>query len=265
MNTDFRITTDALDHPKLVKLKRMTGDAGIISLMRLWGFTARYHPRGDLNDMTPDDIEISAKWEGPAGEFFNAILNLKLLDECLGQYSVHDWEEHNSYAYHAPERTAKAKNAARIRWASQEDASSNAAGNADGNAPSPNPNPVPDPSPPPNPSPKKTRTKPKTKQPSDNKTRQITDCYQELYIKRFNKKPIWGAVEGKRIKRLLTDFDGDADRICTAFENAFKSKEKFMSDNVGSFMTLTAKAVITKADTITGVKGPRMGGRPYSE
>lgn len=93
--------------------------------------------------MTPEDIEISAKWEGAPGAWFSALIKLRLLDEMLGVYSVHDWEEHNGYAFHAPERTAKAKHAANVRWASDEDARSN----AHSNAPSPNPNPDPKPNP----------------------------------------------------------------------------------------------------------------------
>jgi hypothetical protein len=144
-NTDFRITTDALDHPKIVKLERICGKEGIICLLRLWAFTARYHPRGFLNDMTGDDIEIAAKWTGKLGLLIESLVELKLIDVTDNRYSIHDWQEHNSYAYHAPERSRKAKDASVKRWQCYENASSNATGNAQSNAPSPSPNPTPKP------------------------------------------------------------------------------------------------------------------------
>lgn len=141
MNTDFRITIDAFDHPKIVKLQRLCGEHGVLCLFKLWAFTARYHPRGDLSNMTDEDIEIAAKWNGKPGVFFSALIKYRMLDEMLGAYSVHDWEEHNAYAFHAPERSQKARNAAKVRWGCNEDACSNATGNAHSNAPSPNPYP----------------------------------------------------------------------------------------------------------------------------
>lgn len=155
MNNDFRVTCDSFDHPKLVKLQRICGEGGVLCLFRLWAFTAKYHPRGDFGTMTDEDIEIAAKWNGDPGVFFSALIKFRLLDETLGSYSIHDWEEHNAFAFHAPERSEKAKNAARARWQSDEDATSNATSNAQGNArsnaPSPNPYPKPNPNPKPNP------------------------------------------------------------------------------------------------------------------
>lgn len=150
-NMDFRITTDALDHPKIVKLQRICGEHGVLCLFRLWAFTARYHPRGDLNNMTDEDIEIASKWNGKPGVFFAALIKYRMLDEMLGAYSVHDWQEHNAYAFHAPERSEKARNAARVRWESDEDTHGNASSNAHSNAPSPNPSPKPNPNPKPSP------------------------------------------------------------------------------------------------------------------
>jgi len=151
-NSDFRITTDALDHPKLVKLKRLTGDAGIICLFRLWGFTARYHPKGDLDAMTDEDIEIAAKWDGHPGDFFRALITLKLLDETLGLYAIHDWSEHNAYAFYAPERSEKAKHAAQVREQRKIDKQSSRRSSIRSSRrsspspnPSPNPNPIPSP------------------------------------------------------------------------------------------------------------------------
>lgn len=147
-NTDFRITTDAFDHPKLVKLERQCGAHGVICLLRLWGFTARYHPKGVLNEMTLEDIEIAAKWTGENGLFGKTLLHLHLLDikaNDMGSLSIHDWEEHNSFAFRAPERIKRAKKAAAVRWGDSEQSTEDASSNARGNAPSPTPSPTPSP------------------------------------------------------------------------------------------------------------------------
>jgi hypothetical protein len=89
---------------------------------------------------------------------------------------------------------------------------------------------------------------------SKSEERQITDCYQELYIERFKKKPPWSAKEGRRIQELLKSFNNNAERICQAIKNAFASEDRFLKENCGSFMTLTAAAVIGKADTLSDYK-----------
>ena len=83
-----------------------------------------------------------------------------------------------------------------------------------------------------------------------NKRRIISDAYQNCYIERFDKKPTWGDIEGKRISELLKRFNDDAERIALAIQKAFKSEDTYMQGIVGSFMTLTATANITKADTL---------------
>lgn len=255
MNTDYRITTDALDHPKLVKLKRLTGDAGIICLFRLWGFTARYHPRGDLNEMTQEDIEIAVKWEGEPGQWIQAALRLRLLDECLGQYSVHDWEEHNGYAFHAPERKQRAKNAANVRWGCVQDASSNAKSSAVSiascNAPSPTPNPTPNPSPSPSPNPStadavKPSQKKSAKETAD--SRKVSDCYQKHYVERFDEKPAWGKQEGKRIRELLERYP--ADKVLRAIEIIFTVKDELITPHIGVFRSCMSDKFVDRALTL---------------
>ena len=144
MNTDYRITTDALDHPKLVKLQRMCGEQGIICLLRLWGFTARYHPKGILNNMNGEDIEIASHWTGEPGMFFENLIDLKLVDKKGSSYLIHDWKEHNSFAYYAPERSAQARHAVHVREQLRTERRSSVR-SSDGSSPSPSPLPSPKP------------------------------------------------------------------------------------------------------------------------
>ena len=63
MNSDIRLSIGFLDHPKTVKLQRQLGEAGVLSLLRLWLWAAQNRPSGILIGMDEDDIEIAARWE----------------------------------------------------------------------------------------------------------------------------------------------------------------------------------------------------------
>ena len=161
MNTDFRISVSATSHPKILKLMRRCGDIAFFNLIKLWTFVAQNKPDGDLTGMDVDDIEIAAGWNGECSMFYQALLDLCLLDATEEGLFVHDWQDHNSFAAFAKERSEKAKRAAEARWGANkniktmpDNARSNASSmrqalpdNARSNAPipSPNPNPIPTP------------------------------------------------------------------------------------------------------------------------
>lgn len=161
MNTDFRISVSATSHPKILKLMRRCGDIAFFNLIKLWTFVAQNKPDGDLTGMDVDDIEIAAGWNGECSMFYQALLDLCLLDATEEGLFVHDWRDHNSFAAFAKERSEKAKRAAEARWDANkniktmpDNARSNASSmrqalpdNARSNAPipSPNPNPIPTP------------------------------------------------------------------------------------------------------------------------
>ena len=157
MNTDFRVSVSLPTHPKALKLMRRLGDRSFYCLIRFWSFVAQNRPDGDITGLDTDDIEIACDWQGDAGSMHRALLDLCFI-ECIGdKVLVHDWEDHNGFAFHARERSEKAKKAAEARWErrnnaknkSQEmlnDAQSNATSmqlDAQSNAPSPSPSPNP--------------------------------------------------------------------------------------------------------------------------
>lgn len=159
MNTDFRISVSATSHPKILKLMRRCGDIAFFNLIKLWTFVAQNKPDGDLTGMDVDDIEIAAGWNGECSMFYQALLDLCLLDATEEGLFVHDWQDHNSFAAFAKERSEKAKRAASARWGANkniktmpDNARSNASSmrqalldNARSNAPIPSPNPIPTP------------------------------------------------------------------------------------------------------------------------
>ncbi len=121
MNTDFRISVSATSHPKILKLMRRCGDIAFFNLIKLWTFVAQNRPDGDLTGLDADDIELAAGWTGQCSIFYRALLDLCLIDSTEGGLFVHDWQEHNTYAAFAQERSDKAKKAAKARWGGKKD------------------------------------------------------------------------------------------------------------------------------------------------
>lgn len=113
---DLRISFGLLDHPKKIKLQRRCGNDSFENLIRLWMFVAQTKPRGRLDGMDVEDIEIASGWNGESGLFAQSMIDVGLLIEINSVYHIKDWKEHNGYAYHAPERVEKAKIAADKRW-----------------------------------------------------------------------------------------------------------------------------------------------------
>lgn len=154
MNSDIRLSVSFWDHWKTIVLKEDLGYQAVESLQRLWCFSAINKPTGKLVGMNSRAIEIAARWPGDPGVLIAKLVELAFLDFIDDVYELHDWEEHNGYVVHAPDRSEKAKKAASARWESKngkspppKNATSNATSNAQSNAPSPAPSPAPDPSP----------------------------------------------------------------------------------------------------------------------
>jgi hypothetical protein len=109
MNTDFRVSVDFFMHHKTKKLKKRAGDAGIMSLLRLWAYVAKIKPDGDISSMSAEDIEIAADWDGEGKVFVNAALDAGFLEEYEGEYYLYHWVENNPWAAESVERSDKAR------------------------------------------------------------------------------------------------------------------------------------------------------------
>ena len=154
MNKDFRVSVSFPHHPKTKKLIRQLGYEAFYSLINLWSFVAMNKPNGILNNMDIDDIEIAADWQGECSKFVLALIEHKFMNKENNVYAIHDWKDHNGYAFYSPERSDKAKKAAESRWLKKnknKDLMLNDANSmlqaSPSNAPSPNPSPNPSPSP----------------------------------------------------------------------------------------------------------------------
>jgi hypothetical protein len=133
MNTDIRVLVTLPTHPKTIKLMRKYGDRSFYCLIRLWSYVAQNKPSGVLGGWDDDDIEIAADWQGEQGLFIKALIDpsIRFMDDVDGVYHIHDWEEHNTYASKADERSGIASNAARARWGKRAKGAKKASGDAD--------------------------------------------------------------------------------------------------------------------------------------
>jgi len=133
MAEDIRIAQTWRGHKKLRQLIKRLGHEAHTALLDLWCEVANYHPRGILNGWDAEDIAYHSGWKGNPDEYMKALLDIRLLcsrespcEKCKwwfeeteepGFYRIHDWEKHQPYVFHAPDRSRVSKRAADIRWA----------------------------------------------------------------------------------------------------------------------------------------------------
>lgn len=152
MNKDIRIAVGMADHHKTVKLIRKCGEGAFRCLVRLWCYAAEHRPHGTLRGMDATDIAIASGWSGDELEWLESLVSTGWIDRADEELCLHDWEEHNPYAFHAEERSAKARNAAKVKWEKHNRVKGNAPSMIEdsrekkpSNAPSPSPSPSPSP------------------------------------------------------------------------------------------------------------------------
>jgi hypothetical protein len=149
VNYDIRIKTSFRDHRKRKKLQLRLGAEGVLAFIDLMLMVAETRPEGVLHGMDAEDIALDANWQDDPHEFVQILVSIGLLDEDEnGVLSIHGWAEHNAYAAHAEERSAKAKKAAQARWGKAKKCSEHATSMPQAhcsNAPSPSPSPSPSP------------------------------------------------------------------------------------------------------------------------
>lgn len=116
MNTDIRIEVGFFGHRKTMKLQRVLGDHGVMSLMRLWVYAAVHHPDGDLSGLDDDDIELAATFNGQRGDFVRTLRELGWLDGKTKRLTLHGWVERQPYAASQPDRKSMAEHNSHVRW-----------------------------------------------------------------------------------------------------------------------------------------------------
>jgi len=82
------------EHVKLRKLCRLLSiprPHAIGYLECLSHYVGNHHYDGDLSNMSDDDIEEAAEWQGEPGKFLAACIEVRLIDRDAAGTRLHDW------------------------------------------------------------------------------------------------------------------------------------------------------------------------------
>lgn len=111
----FRVDNSMVDHPKVEALGAKLGqpNAGWY-IIRLWAWTMRYAPSGNLTTVARLSVERACDWRGTVGELIAAMLEVGVLEDLGdGSLEVHDWEHHQGGAVAKAQKDAERQKAAR--------------------------------------------------------------------------------------------------------------------------------------------------------
>jgi len=115
---DIRIDTKFFNHPKTMKLYRRLGAEGVLSLIRLWLWTAENRPTGYLHGLDEEDIDLIASADPVRSDqtgtgqvsFCSQAKELGWIDVGDdGVMRLHEWADYNPWAADAPNRSDKAR------------------------------------------------------------------------------------------------------------------------------------------------------------
>jgi len=232
-NTDIRIQVTFPAHWKTRKLERLAGDAGVKCLIFLWCFTGVNKCDGILTGMSDLDIEDAAYWTGIPKQFVTALLECGFLEGEENDRLLHDWKDHNKWCAEFSIRSERNRKSIESRWNTsriQDEYEANTScsttskvrkgkegkgkageviGGSGGNL----------------------KKQEEEEMPAD--FRKVSDCYQEQYLKRFNKKPPWGKPEGKHIRELLDRYP--VEDVLKYIGYAFQTDDELIKPNIGVF------------------------------
>ena len=115
MPYDIRLRYEFFDHPKTIALEAACGDAGIVSLLRLWSWARVNRPKGNLTGLTGPMVERIAGWRGAKGVLLQALKATLQgypsgwLDVTPdGTFVLHGWEEHQQWSMSQEARSTAA-------------------------------------------------------------------------------------------------------------------------------------------------------------
>lgn len=109
MATDARISTGLPGHPKTKKLvRRLGGDAGW-HLVCLFLWVAAHRRDGVFTNMSDEDIELAAEWQGEAGAFITGLVFAGFISGPERFRKLADWGYGCRYALAWPESEVRPK------------------------------------------------------------------------------------------------------------------------------------------------------------
>lgn len=94
----IKLDVDFFENIKVKKLKRRFDSDGVVALINLWCWCAKYQPDGNIGWMEIEDIALASNLDEVAirAEYFvETLAELQFLDRTPNGYKVHDWGEFN--------------------------------------------------------------------------------------------------------------------------------------------------------------------------
>lgn len=122
MTADVRINVGLPAHPKTKKLIKRLGTDAAWRLVCLFAWVAANRTDGDLSGMSVEDVELCVDWPGDEGAFVKALVEVGFIDGDDGAFRMHDWEEHNPWAFGSDARSEKARWLATVKHHGKEEA-----------------------------------------------------------------------------------------------------------------------------------------------
>lgn len=107
MSNEYRLYTGFWRNHKTKRLQRELGDAGIVSLLKIWGYACDEKPDGILTGMDASAIEEQGDYLPDDGKLVDMLLKLGFLELHEGNYKIHDWEHHNPYVAARKQRSER--------------------------------------------------------------------------------------------------------------------------------------------------------------
>lgn len=113
--TDIRLPINFYQRAKTARLISACGNIGIIDLQKLWMYTAEHFPKGVLDGLT--DAEIILLAGITTSNFIDILQDLKFVRRNGKRWvEIDNWEIDQSWVVGAPERSEKARKAAKAKW-----------------------------------------------------------------------------------------------------------------------------------------------------
>lgn len=91
----MRVEPELFDHPKFIRLKRRAGEYALEGLERVWGHCQSAQRGERWPGADAEYVEMVARWQGPAGEFFKALQDSGWVKVEDGVIVIRGWLERN--------------------------------------------------------------------------------------------------------------------------------------------------------------------------
>lgn len=98
------------NHPKTKKVIRRLGYEGFFCLVNLWCWAAQNRIDGAFENMSIEDIEIAANWNGEYKKLVTQFVDIGFIGvNDDDEFFLHDWEEHQPWIVRAESRSMAAR------------------------------------------------------------------------------------------------------------------------------------------------------------